>query len=560
MASENFTETFMAQALNTRYDDEHEHEHDQGEVQESSVEQELLNNIQQHRTRTSSNTAATRDHEDAISAVAAAAQAVAQAAGLNVVHDQHDDEQSVAAAAVQSLNSIGSSVDVDMAQSNAQDVVDSVVKAATAVAGLSNDGQTGTVHANTHSKSTTNELPEGLRAPPTQRNSSGSTTNSTHNHPHPRAQAISQPRAPRVNRPGQKFGAKRRSWVWEWFIQDPTDYNIATCEVCGKCVVRLSSDKGSPKKLAEHLRTHKIERGGPQQHAQQQAQAQQAQIQQQQQQQQQIPQPNASFYQGTGSANGVHSNNTTVTSSAGSAAIPNNSSISTLEAQQTNFSAGQNGTTAASVTATTTNAAGNTNTVHTEKVKQPRKRQAKKTTLKVPVPAKSSTLTHQLPTTYNSLRFQKNILQFVLENKLTLATIKTESFKDLVMGLNPQAVKDLEELNGLYPSLIEVLSGKTIAVDEESTSKPQQEQAQAQTDQEDQNVVTEDEEEEGLADVEKDLDPELLAHQTQTQTETQTENGKTSSAQVDLSIDDDQEMVDVNMDQSEHEVEQEATN
>lgn len=62
----------------------------------------------------------------------------------------------------------------------------------------------------------------------------------------------------RQNRPGQKFGAKKKLWVWSWFVQDSQDPNIAVCDYCGKVVRRRPSDKGSPKKLVEHLRTHKL--------------------------------------------------------------------------------------------------------------------------------------------------------------------------------------------------------------------------------------------------------------------------------------------------------------
>ncbi|EGW30945.1 uncharacterized protein SPAPADRAFT_142226 [Spathaspora passalidarum NRRL Y-27907] len=65
---------------------------------------------------------------------------------------------------------------------------------------------------------------------------------------------------PRQNKPGQKFGAKKKSWVWVWFVQDSTDSNIAACDYCGKIIVRLASDKGSPKKLSEHLKVHKLDR------------------------------------------------------------------------------------------------------------------------------------------------------------------------------------------------------------------------------------------------------------------------------------------------------------
>ncbi|KAK7686837.1 hypothetical protein QCA50_009912 [Cerrena zonata] len=64
----------------------------------------------------------------------------------------------------------------------------------------------------------------------------------------------------RKNRPGQKFGAKKKSWVWSWFAQDSQDPNIAACDYCGRIITRLASDKGSPKKLSEHLKTHKLTR------------------------------------------------------------------------------------------------------------------------------------------------------------------------------------------------------------------------------------------------------------------------------------------------------------
>ena len=62
----------------------------------------------------------------------------------------------------------------------------------------------------------------------------------------------------RKNRPGQKFGAKKKLWVWTWFVQDLRDPNVAVCDYCGKIITRMPSDKGSPKKLSEHLKTHKL--------------------------------------------------------------------------------------------------------------------------------------------------------------------------------------------------------------------------------------------------------------------------------------------------------------
>ncbi|SCU88136.1 LAMI_0D08922g1_1 [Lachancea mirantina] len=55
-----------------------------------------------------------------------------------------------------------------------------------------------------------------------------------------------------------KLGAKKRNWCWNWFVQDSSNKNAAVCDYCGRCVRRLKSDRGSPKKLLEHLNTHKI--------------------------------------------------------------------------------------------------------------------------------------------------------------------------------------------------------------------------------------------------------------------------------------------------------------
>ncbi|CAN3358400.1 hypothetical protein DICA3_C19460 [Diutina catenulata] len=73
-------------------------------------------------------------------------------------------------------------------------------------------------------------------------------------------QSRGSPRRKRVNRPGVRFGAKKRSWVWSWFVQDYNNANLAACDYCGRVIQRVDSDKGSPKKLHEHLRTHKLEK------------------------------------------------------------------------------------------------------------------------------------------------------------------------------------------------------------------------------------------------------------------------------------------------------------
>ncbi|CUS21407.1 LAQU0S03e01904g1_1 [Lachancea quebecensis] len=65
--------------------------------------------------------------------------------------------------------------------------------------------------------------------------------------------------APSASKPKpQQLGAKKRNWCWNWFAQDPNDKQVAVCDYCGRKVRRLKSDRGSPKKLLEHLHTHKI--------------------------------------------------------------------------------------------------------------------------------------------------------------------------------------------------------------------------------------------------------------------------------------------------------------
>ncbi|KAG5417568.1 hypothetical protein I9W82_005204 [Candida metapsilosis] len=88
------------------------------------------------------------------------------------------------------------------------------------------------------------------------------TGGTTFNQPRrPSLQSPSKSKRKRKNRPGKKFGAKKRSWVWSWFKQDSKNPNIAVCNNCMRAVVRVPSDKGSPKKLVEHLRTHGVTSG-----------------------------------------------------------------------------------------------------------------------------------------------------------------------------------------------------------------------------------------------------------------------------------------------------------
>ncbi|CUM64484.1 uncharacterized protein PRCAT00002089001 [Priceomyces carsonii] len=52
--------------------------------------------------------------------------------------------------------------------------------------------------------------------------------------------------------PFKKY-TKKRSWVWDWFEQDPDNKYRAVCLFCHQEIFRLDGDRGSPKKLITHV-------------------------------------------------------------------------------------------------------------------------------------------------------------------------------------------------------------------------------------------------------------------------------------------------------------------
>lgn len=52
--------------------------------------------------------------------------------------------------------------------------------------------------------------------------------------------------------PFKKY-TKKRSWVWDWFEQDPENKYRAVCLYCHQEIFRLDGDRGSPKKLITHV-------------------------------------------------------------------------------------------------------------------------------------------------------------------------------------------------------------------------------------------------------------------------------------------------------------------
>ncbi|ODQ82397.1 hypothetical protein BABINDRAFT_164198 [Babjeviella inositovora NRRL Y-12698] len=191
-----------------------------------------------------------------------------------------------------------------------------------------------------------------------------------------RADAVG-PLEPR-KKPGVKNGAKKRSWVWDWFVQDHADANAAVCDHCQKTILRLALDKGLPKKLSEHLKTHKISRESIN------------------------PTREGHVPQGNDSARVLHpsmeeSMHATALLAYAPGAPPTRAPEARYYSQE--FDNGE----------------------------------------------------------YTQMKFQKNIMRFLTENKLPIAVVKSHSFRQIIYDMRPNSIPELNELNSLYSSLIQVL-------------------------------------------------------------------------------------------------------
>lgn len=220
---------------------------------------------------------------------------------------------------------------------------------------------------------------------------------------------------PRINKPGQKFGAKKKSWVWNWFIQDTVDSNVATCDFCGKVIKRLASDKGSPKKLGEHLKTHKIDKNS-------------------------INPKRDSMI--VGDANRHYFNTLNAAQTFKPHPLSNQPSSSNSQSQQSHSQQSQQ-----------------QNNHQTLSQNSPYSRQqttgASNTNAEFTNTNYDRSGFDQNP--YSQPKFQKDIMKFLVENKLPLAIVKSPSFRQVIFTLKPEAIPDLNELNHLYSSLLEVI-------------------------------------------------------------------------------------------------------
>ncbi|KAK6205560.1 uncharacterized protein RJT21DRAFT_17016 [Scheffersomyces amazonensis] len=250
---------------------------------------------------------------------------------------------------------------------------------------------------------------------------------------------ISNSKPQRVNRPGHRFGAKKKSWVWSWFVQDNSDPNVAACDYCGKIIMRLSSDKGSPKKLSEHLKVHKVSK-------------------------ETINYSRAIPVDGYGVTYNNHGepidyppnyHEQQATAAAAVSAATGNDSI-----VQTSSSNSLINTTSQGPTNSNTNTGSRGRNYHSGT-----------TTTNTPTSNRfnAETYSHILNNNnrrflsndfdnspYSSMKFHKHLMKFLTDNKLPITVIKSHSFQQLVYDLRSDSVGDLIELTGLYNTLLEV--------------------------------------------------------------------------------------------------------
>ncbi|AOA63359.1 Hypothetical protein PP7435_CHR3-0963 [Komagataella phaffii CBS 7435] len=228
---------------------------------------------------------------------------------------------------------------------------------------------------------------------------------------HPRPATTSNITRVRHNRPGMKFGAKKKSWVWDWFVQDSTDPNVAICDQCGRIIRRLPSDKGSPKKLSEHLRTHKIDKD--------------------------TVIPNRDALMNNYAANGITTQ------------LNGSNSLTQLTSSSNNGSGYPN----VSNSMVSNNQVNNNNNGPRPNV--------------VPVGGLAHVPQHLLSefdiSPYSQMKFHKDIMRFLTEQKLSIDVVKTHAFRQIIFTLRPDAIVDLNDLDHIYSSFMEVLKNNAAA-------------------------------------------------------------------------------------------------
>lgn len=258
------------------------------------------------------------------------------------------------------------------------------------------------------------------------------------------------PKKERRNRPGQRFGAKKKLWVWSWFAQDLNNPNVAACDFCGKIIVRLASDKGSPKKLSEHLKTHKLSKDTINYSRQ-------------------VPvDGHGVTYTTSGDPVGYAQDYSEQLQAAAVHHIHQQHQINHTKAHSQSTS--------------------NLQQAHQTHVQHPQlmQHQVQSVSMRSPPSTEKSQMTTFTPPTtsnfsnrfvladfdntpYSLMKFHKHLMKFLTENKLPIHVIKLQSFQQLIYDLRSDSVSDLLELTSLYSSLLEVSRyGETVEAPEES--------------------------------------------------------------------------------------------
>lgn len=219
----------------------------------------------------------------------------------------------------------------------------------------------------------------------------------------------SSTRPKRKNRPGKRFGAKKKSWVWSWFTQDSENHSVAACDYCGKVVVRIPSDKGSPKKLMEHLRLHGLSATSIN-----------------------YSRTDAVPEQDTASpaSNFSHISNTSVPTPGAS-----------LMSDESNTSM--------------------TSDISDSRLSMILALQSLPTLKPASLQQCASVPTRYISpqfdnTAYSPMKFYNHLLNFLRDNKLPLSTIQTHSFQQMVYDLKSDALKDMLKLSEMYADILDV--------------------------------------------------------------------------------------------------------
>lgn len=278
-------------------------------------------------------------------------------------------------------------------------------------------------------------LPQHPLSQLTQINHSLPTSESSNPHPHSHSQSIStsqstsqspeplsksrrvllalasssSARPKRKNRPGKRFGAKKKSWVWSWFTQDSENHSVAACDYCGKVVIRIPSDKGSPKKLMEHLRLHGL------------------------------------------SATSINYSRADSVPEADTASPASNFS------HVSNTSAPTSGPSLVSDESNTSM----TSDISDSRLSMILTPQSiptlKPATLQQCAQVPSRYISPQFDNTaYSPMKFYNHLLNFLRENKLPLSTIQTHSFQQMVYDLKSDALKDMLKLSEMYADILDM--------------------------------------------------------------------------------------------------------